>query len=228
MDISAQWGLNAVSNASEFILDESMLPEQVVDDLRRYLLQRSLTIGKASTRKLNGDEIHSGKAILRGLDCQIDVYLAGDKSLMVLCAKPERPESFWKFSECFPEIPDAAAAKDFFFGNPPQEFKEPLLAKVGLADSVWVLISAADERLIEQNAHDILAKMGTWLKNRTGYQQTCRRPEHVRQAVLRRLGLPARRRSAKGGPSGGLELYWSRRTSSIAAARRSSVCLSRW
>jgi hypothetical protein len=165
MDISAQWGLNAVSNASEFILDESMLPEQVVDDLRRYLLQRSLTIGKASTRKLNGDEIHSGKAILRGLDCQIDVYLAGDKSLMVLCAKPERPESFWKFSECFPEIPDAAAAKDFFFGNPPQEFKEPLLAKVGLADSVWVLISAADERLIEQNAHDILAKMGTWLKN---------------------------------------------------------------
>jgi hypothetical protein len=149
-------GVNPLSN--EPVLDESTLPERVVADLRRYLLQRSLTIGEASTTTFNGGKIHSGRAVLRGLYCQVDVFLAGDQSLLVLCAKPETP---WVFSDCFPEIPNEASVKDFFVGAPPK-FKEPVLSKVGLANSVWVLVSAEEESLIQSEAPSILARLDTW------------------------------------------------------------------
>ena len=155
-----------MSSPNEWVLDESTLPERVVDDLRRYLLRRSLPIIDHGQRPFHGGTIHSGRAVLRRLDCQIDVYLADDKSLLVLCAKPNQPENFWTFGECFPEIPNHASVNDFFFGNPPPEFKEPLLSKVGLADSVWVLISAADEKRIQTRALEILETFET-MRGRT-------------------------------------------------------------
>ncbi len=96
---------------------------------------------------------------MRGLDCEIDVYLADDQSLLVLCAKPKTP---WVFGDCFPEIPSAASVDVFFFGHPPQEFAAPLLSKIGLDDSIWILVSAADEESIQASAPGILANMNTW------------------------------------------------------------------
>lgn len=150
-----------MSSPNIFILDESTLPERVVADLQRYLLQRSLIIGEASSRNVNGYDIISGRAVLRGLDCAVEFYCSSEQSLFVLCA---RPKTFWTFGKCFPEIPNEASVKSFFVGAPP-EFKEPLLSKIGLTDSVWVLISAADEKLIKTNASEILAKLDIWHKN---------------------------------------------------------------
>jgi hypothetical protein len=59
-----------------------------------YLQQRSLPIGDASTRTFGSGD----RAVLRGLDCAVDLYCSSDKSLVVLCAKPT---ASWVFGNWF-------------------------------------------------------------------------------------------------------------------------------
>ena len=153
-----------MTKPEQSVPEASTVPERVLNDLRRYLLQESLTIGDVRTSDPNGGEIRSGRAVLRGLDCAVEFYRSNDWSLLVLCAEPS---DSWTFGECFPEIPGEESARAFFCGNLPKGFKEPLLSKIGLRDSVWVLISAANDESIKTNLPGILKQFKS-TQRRTG------------------------------------------------------------
>ncbi|WP_413167905.1 DUF6603 domain-containing protein [Capilliphycus salinus ALCB114379] len=138
-----------LSSAPSIVLNQDNLSEACLDDLQKYFWTRNIELFEPEQDE-NDPRIHRGTGTLLNVSCHIEALLNADRSLLILCAKPDED---WNFGTCFPLMPGESET-----GNSVGTF---LLRFITIQDPIWIYIYSASE-IDEQTLQTELDKLLFW------------------------------------------------------------------